>query len=80
MHGESKENPFRRKSTARLLDPVVLNLIQQIPGVGKVKAMALLQHFPSIHKISNVSVKELEPVVGQATAQHIWAFFHEILT
>ncbi|KAK3526635.1 hypothetical protein QTP70_030851 [Hemibagrus guttatus] len=79
VHGESKENPFRRKSTARLLDPVVLNLVQQIPGVGKVKAMALLQRFSSIHKISNVSVEELEPIVGQATAQHIWAFFHDIL-
>ncbi|XP_017341712.1 Fanconi anemia core complex-associated protein 24 isoform X4 [Ictalurus punctatus] len=79
VHGESKENPFRRRSTARLLDPVVLNLVQQIPGVGKVKAMALLQHFSSIHKISNVSVEELETVVGQATAQHIWAFFHDIL-
>lgn len=72
-------NPFRRKSTARLLDPVVLNLVQQIPGVGKVKAIALLQRFSSIHKISNISVEELEPVVGHATAQHIWAFFHDIL-
>lgn len=79
VHGESKENPFRRRSTARLLDPVVVNLVQQIPGVGKVKAMVLLQHFSSIQKICNVSVEELEPVVGQATAQHIWAFFHDIL-
>ncbi|XP_026996724.1 Fanconi anemia core complex-associated protein 24 [Tachysurus fulvidraco] len=79
VHGESKENPFRRRSTARLLDPVVVNLVQQIPGVGKVKAMVLLQHFSSIHKICNVSVEELERVVGQATAQHIWAFFHDIL-
>lgn len=78
VHGESKENPFRKRSTARLLDPVVLNVVQQIPGVGKVKAMALLQHFSNIHKISNVSVEDLEPVVGQAAAQHIWAFFHEI--
>lgn len=79
VHGESKQNPFCRRSTARLLDPVVLNLVQQIPGVGKVKAMALLKRFSSIHMISNVSAEELEPVVGQATAQHIWAFFHDIL-
>ncbi|XP_062858803.1 Fanconi anemia core complex-associated protein 24 [Trichomycterus rosablanca] len=80
VHGESKENPFRRKSTTRLLDPVVLNLVQQIPGVGKVKTMALLQHFSSIHQISNASVPELETVVGQATAQQIWTFFHNMLS
>lgn len=79
VHGESKQNPFRSRSTARLLDPVVLNMVQQIPGVGKVKAMTLLQRFSSIHKISNVSLEELEPVVGQATAQNIWAFFHDLL-
>ncbi|KAL7867839.1 hypothetical protein SRHO_G00092230 [Serrasalmus rhombeus] len=76
VHGESKESPFRKKSMSRLLDPVVLNLVQKIPGVGKVKAMALLKHFCSIYEISNASVKELEPVVGQAAAQQIWGFFH----
>uniref|UniRef100_A0A671L8S2 Fanconi anemia core complex-associated protein 24 pseudonuclease domain-containing protein n=1 Tax=Sinocyclocheilus anshuiensis TaxID=1608454 RepID=A0A671L8S2_9TELE len=64
--GENKENPFRRKS--------------QIPGVGKVKAMQLLQRFPSIHQLSGASVHELEPIVGQATAQHITAFFHKQFT
>ncbi|KAL0154555.1 hypothetical protein M9458_048818, partial [Cirrhinus mrigala] len=78
--GENKENPFRRKSVSRLLEPVVLNLVQQIPGVGKVKAMQLLQRFPSIHQLCGASVHELEPIVGQATAQHITAFFHKQFT
>ncbi|KAL7858074.1 hypothetical protein AOLI_G00181760 [Acnodon oligacanthus] len=76
VHGESKESPFRKKSMSRLLDPVVLNLVLKIPGVGKVKAMALLEQFCSIYEISNASVKELEPVVGQAAAQQIRGFFH----
>ncbi|XP_051739596.1 Fanconi anemia core complex-associated protein 24 [Ctenopharyngodon idella] len=78
--GENKENPFGRKSVSRLLEPVVLSLVQQIPGVGKVKAMLLLQRFPSIHQLSRASVHELEPIVGQATAQHITAFFHNQFT
>ncbi|XP_065147306.1 Fanconi anemia core complex-associated protein 24 isoform X2 [Paramisgurnus dabryanus] len=78
--GENKENPFRRKSVSRLLEPVVLNLVQQIPGVGKVKAMLLLQTFPSIYELSGASVDELEPIVGQSTAQNITAFFHTQFT
>ncbi|XP_062403210.1 Fanconi anemia core complex-associated protein 24 [Sardina pilchardus] len=79
VHGENKENPFRRKSISRLLDPVVLALVQQIPGVGKVKALALLQRYSSIHQLSQASTSDLEPTVGQATAQHIWGFFHKPL-
>ncbi|XP_051548377.1 Fanconi anemia core complex-associated protein 24-like isoform X1 [Myxocyprinus asiaticus] len=78
--GENKENPFRRRSLSRLLEPVVLSLVQQIPGVGKVKAMLLLQQFPSIHQLCRASVQELEAVVGQTTAQHITAFFHNQFT
>lgn len=76
VHRESRDNPFRRKSVSRLLDPLVLALVQQIPGVGKVKAMALLQHFSSIHQLCNASTYELEPIVGQAAAQNINSFFH----
>lgn len=73
---ESKENPFRRKSVSRLLDPVVMSLVQQIPGVGKVKAMALLQHFSSIHQLCNADYHQLDLIVGQVTAQNICNFFH----
>uniref|UniRef100_A0A672LTG6 Fanconi anemia core complex-associated protein 24-like n=1 Tax=Sinocyclocheilus grahami TaxID=75366 RepID=A0A672LTG6_SINGR len=78
--GENKENPFLRKSVCRLLEPVVLSLVPQIPGIGKVKAMQLLQRFPSIHQLSGASVHEQEPIMEQATAQHITAFFHNQFT
>ncbi|KAL4003986.1 Fanconi anemia core complex-associated protein 24 [Oreochromis niloticus] len=77
VHGEGRENPFRRKSSSRLLDPLVLALVQQIPGVGKVKALVLLRHFSSIQQLCNASPAELEPIVGQAGAQQIHSFFHK---
>ncbi|XP_056138516.1 Fanconi anemia core complex-associated protein 24 [Lampris incognitus] len=76
VHGDSRQNPFRKRSVCRLYDPLVLAMVQQIPGVGKVKATALLQHFSSIHQLCNAGTQELEPIVGVATAQHIHRFFH----
>lgn len=76
MHGEGRENPFRRKTASGLLDPLVLMLVQQVPGVGRVKAQALLQHFSSIQQLCNAAPADLEPLVGQAAAQQIHSFFH----
>ena len=76
VHGEGRENPFRRRSSVQLLDPLVLALVQQVPGVGRVKALALLQHFSSIRQICNAAPAELENIVGQAAAQQIHNFFH----
>ncbi|GAA6227721.1 Fanconi anemia core complex-associated protein 24 [Lates japonicus] len=77
VHGNRRENPFRRTSSSRLLDPAVLTLVQQVPGVGRVKALALLQRFSSIQQLCNAAPVELEPVVGQAAAQQIHSFFHK---
>lgn len=77
VHREGRENPFRRRSSSRLLDPLVLALVQQVPGVGRVKALALLQHFSSIQELCNAAPAELEPFVGQAVAQQIHSFFHK---
>ncbi|XP_063053214.1 Fanconi anemia core complex-associated protein 24 [Engraulis encrasicolus] len=79
VHAESKDNPFRRKSISRLLDPVILAMVQEIPGVGRVKALALLKQYCSIQLICQASISELEPIVGQATAKNIWGFFHKPL-
>ncbi|XP_029908933.1 Fanconi anemia core complex-associated protein 24 [Myripristis murdjan] len=77
VQGEGRENPFRRKSSLRLLEPVLLALVQQVPGVGRVKALALLQHFPSLQQLSNAAAAELEPVVGHAAAHAIHNFLHK---
>ncbi|XP_068883396.1 Fanconi anemia core complex-associated protein 24 [Aphelocoma coerulescens] len=67
-------NPFLRKQRAQLAEPAVLQTVQQIPGVGKRKALLLLQQFGSIHRLCNVSINELEEVVGQTVAQQIYTF------
>ncbi|XP_028286504.1 Fanconi anemia core complex-associated protein 24 [Parambassis ranga] len=80
VHGEGRDNPFRRRSSCRLFDPLVLTLIQQVPGVGKVKALALLQNFSSIHQLCNATPTKLEAIVGQVGAQQIHSFFHKHTT
>uniref|UniRef100_A0A3Q3FYA1 FA core complex associated protein 24 n=1 Tax=Labrus bergylta TaxID=56723 RepID=A0A3Q3FYA1_9LABR len=51
--------------------------LQVSPGVGRAKALALLQHFSSIGQLCNASPAELEPIVGHAAAQQIHNFFHK---
>ncbi|XP_075945828.1 Fanconi anemia core complex-associated protein 24 isoform X2 [Anarhichas minor] len=77
VHREGRENPFRRRTSSRLLDPLVLALVQHVPGVGRVKALALLEQFSSIQQLCNAAPAELEPIVGQAAAQQIHSFFHK---
>ncbi|NXX43180.1 FAP24 protein, partial [Tricholaema leucomelas] len=71
---ERSSNPFLRKRCPQLADAAVLRTVQQIPGVGKTKALLLLQRFGSIHQLCNASVKELELVVGQTAAQQMYRF------
>lgn len=78
--GRGRENLFRRRSSPRLLDPLVLALVQQVPSVGRVKAQVLLQHFSSILQICKADVCDLEPLVGQSTAQQVHTFFHQRTT
>ncbi|XP_076988360.1 Fanconi anemia core complex-associated protein 24 [Tamandua tetradactyla] len=72
---EHSKNPFLRKKRPVLSEASLLRTVQQIPGVGKVKAPLLLQKFPSIQQLSNASIQELQQVVGQAAAQQIHTFF-----
>ncbi|XP_064220685.1 Fanconi anemia core complex-associated protein 24-like [Aotus nancymaae] len=64
----SKNSLLRKKQALLLSEPSLLRNMQQIPGVGKVKAPLLLQKFPSIQQLSNASTQELEQVVRQAVA------------
>ncbi|NWI89167.1 FAP24 protein, partial [Pitta sordida] len=67
-------NPFLGKQRAQLAEAAVFQTVQHIPGVGKTKALLLLQRFGSIHGLCNASVRELEQVVGQTAAQQIYTF------
>lgn len=72
---EPSRNPFLRKKRCVLSELSLVQTVQQIPGVGKVKAPLLLQKFPTIQQLSNASVQELQEVVGHAVAQQIHTFF-----
>ncbi|XP_030313842.1 Fanconi anemia core complex-associated protein 24 [Calypte anna] len=71
---DPSRNPFLRQKCSQLAEPAVFRTVQQIPGVGKTKALLLLQQFGSIHRLCNASVNELEQVVGQTVAQQIHTF------
>nr|XP_044997302.1 Fanconi anemia core complex-associated protein 24-like [Jaculus jaculus] len=60
---EPSRNPFLRKRRSVLSEASLVRTVQQIPGVGRVKAPLLLQRFSSIQRLSNASTQELEPVV-----------------
>ncbi|KAM5126205.1 Fanconi anemia core complex-associated protein 24 [Mantella aurantiaca] len=78
VHEQSKDggsNPFIGKKHCSILDGAVLQSVQKIPGVGRVKAQQLLQTFPSLQHLSNASLAELEAVVGRGMAGNIQKFF-----
>ncbi|NWR96484.1 FAP24 protein, partial [Motacilla alba] len=67
-------NPFLGRQRAGPAEPAVLQALQHIPGVGKTKALLLLQRFGSIHRLCNADIRELEQAVGQTVAQQIYTF------
>lgn len=77
VHMDGRDNTFRRQTSFQLLDPLVLGVVLQVPGVGRVKALALLKHFSSLQQLCNAAPSQLEPIVGQAAALLIHHFFNK---
>lgn len=50
--------------------------LDEIPGVGKTRRLALIKHFHSVKAISNAEVEELQKVVPAKIAQAIYDHFH----
>ncbi|XP_053304885.1 Fanconi anemia core complex-associated protein 24 [Spea bombifrons] len=72
---ERSSNPFCGGRQFQASEANILQTVQTIPGVGKVKALQLLQRFPSLQRLSAASVSQLEAIVGRSTASRIHAFF-----
>ncbi|KAG9474886.1 Fanconi anemia core complex-associated protein 24 [Eleutherodactylus coqui] len=72
---EGGSNPFIGKKRCHLSEASILQTVQRIPAVGRVKALQLLHHFPSIQELSNASLRDLEAVVGRGFASNIHSFF-----
>ncbi|KAJ7311925.1 hypothetical protein JRQ81_006245 [Phrynocephalus forsythii] len=82
VHELSKDrasNPFLNNRSHTILEPSLFQTVQQIPGVGKTKALLLLKQFGNIHKLCNASIPELEEVVGCTLAQQIHTFFTRMM-
>ncbi|XP_015743405.1 Fanconi anemia core complex-associated protein 24 isoform X1 [Python bivittatus] len=76
VHEQTKSsNPFHSKKSTKFLESSVFHTVQQIPGVGKTKALLLLENFGNLHQLCNASVQELERIVGHSLAQQIHTFF-----
>ncbi|XP_078738282.1 Fanconi anemia core complex-associated protein 24 isoform X2 [Lampetra fluviatilis] len=56
-------------------DAAVLDCVTHIPGIGRVKALALLERFPSLHALSTASDEQLAVAVGRGAAASVRAFF-----
>jgi excinuclease ABC subunit C len=52
--------------------------LENIEGIGEATATELLRHFKSVKKIKEVSVDELEKVVGLSRAKKVFDFFHPV--
>ncbi|XP_055520907.1 LOW QUALITY PROTEIN: Fanconi anemia core complex-associated protein 24 [Leucoraja erinacea] len=70
-----RQNPFVRRCRSGLSEAAVLASVQRIPGVGRVKALSLLRHYPSIQQLSTASPPDLEELGGPALARHLTHFF-----
>ncbi|NXT05109.1 FAP24 protein, partial [Prunella fulvescens] len=71
---DRSSNPFVRRQRAERAEPALLQAVQRIPGVGRSKALLLLQRFCSLQRLCNAAIHELEQAVGQTAAQQIYTF------
>ncbi len=51
--------------------------LDEIPGVGEKRRLALLKHFKSVTAIKAASVEELQEAVPAPAAQAVYEFFHK---
>jgi excinuclease ABC subunit C len=53
------------------------NELEKIQGIGEKTATQLLQQFKSVKKIKELSLKELEPVIGKSKAEIVLNYFKQ---
>lgn len=74
---KTNANPFRvRRRQNNIPDQLVLSTLEQVPGLGGVRATALLEKFGSIENVAAAEEKALAEVVGAGVARSVHNFFH----
>lgn len=63
---------YRKRHTKDL----VKTELEEVDGVGKATADALLQHFKSVKRIREASREDLAAVIGNAKAEKVYRYFH----
>jgi excinuclease ABC subunit C len=53
------------------------NELENIEGIGEKTAMQLLQHFKSLKRIKDISLEELQSVIGKSKASIVKNYFQK---
>ncbi|XP_054918038.1 Fanconi anemia core complex-associated protein 24-like isoform X2 [Dermacentor andersoni] len=71
-----KQNPFLAPWRLPPLTSALATCLLRVPGLGEVKAKALLQKYHSLRAIASCSTEDLTKAVGPASATSIHKFFN----
>ena len=71
---KKKTRPLRVKQKARTPQDYMRMVVEGLPGVSGVRAIALLEHFKTLKGLFSASVEDLVEVegVGEKTAEKLW--------
>ncbi|XP_037559009.1 Fanconi anemia core complex-associated protein 24-like [Dermacentor silvarum] len=70
-----KQNPFLVPRRLAPMTSALATCLLRVPGLGEVKAKALLQKYRSLRAIASCSTEDLTKAVGPASAASIHKFF-----
>jgi len=51
--------------------------LETIPGIGEKTIVTLLKHFKSVKRLTKLSIKELESVIGKSKAEIIYNYYND---
>ena len=54
----------------------IVMALKNIPKLGEKKIKLLVEKFPSLHKVGDASLEQLEALLGASVAQSVWNFFN----
>lgn len=77
-----KVNPFifglpkSKQSGPNLADKELIQILQEIPGLGGKKINLILEHYSSLYEIAEADQIKLGQVIGKGSASAVWNYFN----
>ncbi|KAL1234932.1 Fanconi anemia core complex-associated protein [Trichinella spiralis] len=71
IHGDEKFTAYHQNIPSQ---SEIIKAVRLLPKVGKVKALALMERFGSIARLSNASVEEIAEIIGHSSAKELKNF------